>query len=300
MKTRSHWDTPLLTDQEINALLGCESRKMPQSARPSAHRQGSTGLPTDRKGHSLEFDDLRHYHTGDDPKYIDWRASARSGQTLVRTYLAENQQPVFIVIDRSSSMWFGTHRRLKIAQAIRLGLWIGRTALNGQREVGGLLLDNDMAWSTPSLRLDALRDFARIACQPKPPTETIDLNWAQIFTALQHRLAKGSRLIVISDFHSLGDSERQSLKSIGTYFETQAVQIYDPFEREVDRITQFRLRWNHSEVILDTPTVAKKMAQQIEDHQRALAECFAAAHIPYTDIQTDLDDFDQHRGIHLA
>lgn len=292
MKTRGHWDTPVLSDHEINELLGSASRALRQPARPSAHRQGTTGLPTDRKGHSLEFDDLRHYYAGDDPKHIDWRASARSSQTLVRTYLAEAQQPVLIVIDRSSSMWFGTHRRLKIAQAVRLGLKLGRTALNSQREVGGLLVDKNMVWTKPSSRLNALRDFARMACQPKPPNDTINLSWTEIFAVLQHRLAKGSRLILISDFHSLGNAERQSLKSIGNYFEAQAMQIYDPLERDVDRIRQFRLRWRHKEITLDTPTVAKKMARQIDDDQRALAECFAAAHIPYSDIRTDLDDFE--------
>ena len=40
------------------------------------------------KGRSLNFEDLREYVIGDNIKDIDWKASARSGNILVRQYIA--------------------------------------------------------------------------------------------------------------------------------------------------------------------------------------------------------------------
>jgi len=56
------------------------------------------------KGRSMEFEDLRDYVIGDDIKDIDWKASARSSQPLIRRYIAEKKHNVMIVGDVSNKM----------------------------------------------------------------------------------------------------------------------------------------------------------------------------------------------------
>ncbi|ADG98460.1 protein of unknown function DUF58 [Segniliparus rotundus DSM 44985] len=51
------------------------------------------------RGQGTEFDSLREYVDGDDVRSIDWRASARRGDVLVRTWRPERDQPVLIVLD---------------------------------------------------------------------------------------------------------------------------------------------------------------------------------------------------------
>jgi uncharacterized protein (DUF58 family) len=53
------------------------------------------------RGQGTEFDSLREYVRGDDVRSIDWRASARSRSTVVRTWQPERQRRVLLVLDTS-------------------------------------------------------------------------------------------------------------------------------------------------------------------------------------------------------
>lgn len=56
------------------------------------------------KGRSMEFDDLREYVPGDDVKDIDWKATARSGQPLIKRFVATRQHAVLLVVDTGRAM----------------------------------------------------------------------------------------------------------------------------------------------------------------------------------------------------
>jgi uncharacterized protein (DUF58 family) len=56
-------------------------------------------LPTLIRGQGTEFDSLREYVVGDDVRSIDWRATARRADVLVRTWRPERDRRVVIVLD---------------------------------------------------------------------------------------------------------------------------------------------------------------------------------------------------------
>ena len=51
------------------------------------------------RGQGTEFDSLREYVGGDDVRSIDWRASARSSEVMVRTWRPERDRQVLLVLD---------------------------------------------------------------------------------------------------------------------------------------------------------------------------------------------------------
>lgn len=53
------------------------------------------------RGQGTEFDALRDYVPGDDVRSIDWRATARSPQIVVRTWRPERDRSVLLVLDTS-------------------------------------------------------------------------------------------------------------------------------------------------------------------------------------------------------
>lgn len=55
-------------------------------------------------GRSLDFDDLREYHYGDDVSMIDWKSSSRVGKTLIRRYFADRRLNVIFVGDTGRKM----------------------------------------------------------------------------------------------------------------------------------------------------------------------------------------------------
>jgi uncharacterized protein (DUF58 family) len=56
-------------------------------------------LPTLIRGQGTEFDSLREYVGGDDVRSIDWRATARRADVMVRTWRPERDRRVLIVLD---------------------------------------------------------------------------------------------------------------------------------------------------------------------------------------------------------
>lgn len=74
----------------------------------TAHRKVRTALEGEYgsifKGRSMDFDDLREYTPGDDIKDIDWKATARSGQVLIKRYVAIRKQNILLVVDTGRDM----------------------------------------------------------------------------------------------------------------------------------------------------------------------------------------------------
>lgn len=62
------------------------------------------------KGKSSNFEDLRKYVIGDNIKDIDWKASARSGEVLVRQYIAEKKHNIMLVFDTGKKMLADTRK----------------------------------------------------------------------------------------------------------------------------------------------------------------------------------------------
>src|SRR6185437_1279777 len=69
------------------------------------------------RGQGTEFDTLREYVVGDDVRSIDWRASARRSDVVVRTWRPERDRRVVCVLDtgRTSAARIGDEPRLDAA-----------------------------------------------------------------------------------------------------------------------------------------------------------------------------------------
>ncbi len=57
-----------------------------------------------KQGIGTEFSELKEYSTGDDPRSIDWKATARRNRPLVRVLEPEQEQTVIILLDRGRLM----------------------------------------------------------------------------------------------------------------------------------------------------------------------------------------------------
>jgi uncharacterized protein (DUF58 family) len=68
------------------------------------------------RGQGTEFDSLREYVPGDDVRSIDWRATARAADVMVRTWHPERDRSVVLVLDtgRTSAARIGDETRLDL------------------------------------------------------------------------------------------------------------------------------------------------------------------------------------------
>ncbi len=149
-----------------------------------------------QRGEGGSFESLREYVRGDDPRSMDWKASARRGQMIVRQFQVEKRQNVMIAIDagRLMTQKIGGQERLDYALTAAL-LLADVAALHG--DLVGLLVFSDRVTqylppskTSLSRMADALGDVHAKMVEP---------NYPAAFTYLAHQLRRRSLLVMFTD-----------------------------------------------------------------------------------------------------
>src|SRR5271167_3219598 len=84
-----------------------------------------------RKGQSVEFADYRNYVKGDDLRFLDWNLFARLDRLFIRLFMEEEDLHVYLLIDNSLSMDFGSPSKLHFAKQVAAALgFIGLTNMD--------------------------------------------------------------------------------------------------------------------------------------------------------------------------
>ena len=85
-------------DWAVQVLPPFTSRRfLPEKLARLRELDGAVVAPI--RGQGSEFDSLREYVVGDDPRSIDWRATARRGDVVVRTWRPERDRQLLLVLD---------------------------------------------------------------------------------------------------------------------------------------------------------------------------------------------------------
>ncbi len=296
----------LLTDSEIAQLINAapttgasNSNKAYQYGRIGDQISSGTGSGTD-------FAEVRAYQSGDDPRHIDWRATARSQIPLLRTYHNELSQPLCLLIDRRSSMRFATRVRLKVSQALRMALFIGGREARLGREISAVLLDSPCHWLPPQPGLSSLKQIAKLANTQCPPYESElqdahKINWNSIFSGLRQHVPQGSDVILLSDFSGLQDEHNKMLRMLGQHCSGKAIQVFDPSEvinplRAINPLktrlgvpTAIQLQWQHKIRNLDT---SDRLNEELKNHFEIMAKRFRQANMDYLQLSVEQNELD--------
>ena len=89
---------------------------------------------TNARGQGAEFADFKPYVAGDDLRAIDWNVYRRLGKVFVRVFEESQDMPVYILVDRSRSLYVEQPPRIHAAQ--RAALALSAVALDQHDSVG--------------------------------------------------------------------------------------------------------------------------------------------------------------------
>ncbi|MCE4223597.1 DUF58 domain-containing protein [Methylobacterium sp. C25] len=121
-----------LSGETLMGLRHLARRGVSPSSRTLAGLPG--GIVTKKRGRGSEPDDVRLWSEGDDMRFIDRNATARTGELHVRTHHDERDRAVVLLADFRPSMLFGTRRALRsVAAAEALALLGWRVVGDGGR-----------------------------------------------------------------------------------------------------------------------------------------------------------------------
>ncbi len=149
------------------------------------------------RGAGSEFDSLREYVIGDDVRTIDWRASARRADVVVRTYRPERDRRVFIVVDtaRLSAVRVGNAPRLEASIEAALLL----TALASRA--------GDRVFVTAFDRVERTRAMGSTGASIMPSVASalavidpslVELDWAGVTRLVRERLSQRSLIVLLT------------------------------------------------------------------------------------------------------
>jgi uncharacterized protein (DUF58 family) len=197
-------------EDRIRVFPGAEAlerRKLP-GLRPEVARVGPRR--TRRWGEGSEFESLREYRSGDDPRTIDWKASARRPEIVVRNFQVERNQTVVLAIDAGRLMREQIGDRERLDHALSSALVLATRALAHGDRLGLIVFDEQVRSVVPAgrVRLATLADaFANVRARAVEP------NYPIAFATLRRTFRKRSLVVLFSDVID-GAASRAMLRAV--------------------------------------------------------------------------------------
>ena len=103
-----------------------------------------------RLGNGTEFAELREYRTGEDIRLIDWKATARRDRPVVRVLEPEQEQTLFILLDRGRLMTARVNGLKRFDWGLNATLSLALAGLSRGDKVGVAVFDRDVTtWIPP-------------------------------------------------------------------------------------------------------------------------------------------------------
>lgn len=147
------------------------------------------------RGGDTEFERLRPYQIGDESRHVDWRASARRDDLVVRQFQAESNQNVVFALDIGRGMRGESGGILSIDHALGAALLTADVALRGGDKAGLLTFDDKpRSFLRPSGGRSGGRKLTRAAYALEAGLEATDYRTAMSFLKTQ---VKARSLFVI-------------------------------------------------------------------------------------------------------
>jgi len=187
-------------------------------------------------GHGLEFHEACKYVQGQSVRLIDWNMSARLGEVYVKKYREEREREVFIAVDVSPSMFFGTQKRTKIETALELAATLGFNAINSGDRLGMVSFDKKVtATFLPKKGKSHLFAVLKSLVQQKnQKAKRINrTNIESAIKAIQAHRGRKFMIFIISDFIDRDIPEDLSL--IQSRHDVVLMHIYDPLEYKASK-----------------------------------------------------------------
>ncbi|BAU10008.1 hypothetical protein LEP3755_04860 [Leptolyngbya sp. NIES-3755] len=151
-----------------------------------------------RLGIGTEFSELREYGIGDDPRFIDWKATARRGQPLVRVLEPEQEQTLIILLDRGRLMTSQVQGLARFDWGLNATLALALAGLHRGDRVGVGVFDRQVQTWIPPERGQAHLNHLIERLTPIQP-EILEPDYLGAVTTLVNQQARRALVVVITD-----------------------------------------------------------------------------------------------------
>ena len=186
------------------------------------------------RGRGMDYAESRIYEPGDDIRNMDWRVTARTGKAHTKMFSEERERPVVFVVDANPSMKFGTRKQFKSVAAAKSASLLAWSVVNNGDRVGlmsfgpaGIEFEKPAGGKRGMMRLV---QHLVSADERNPADAEGHCSLAEALKKLRSLVRPGSMVVVISDFHHLGDEAKRHLVQLRKHNDVLGFVLSDPFE----------------------------------------------------------------------
>jgi uncharacterized protein (DUF58 family) len=186
--------------------------------------------PSRRVGGAAEFEAISEYELGDNPRSINWAATARTGghRILKNTRLTESNLGVFLLVDLSPSMDFGTVRVTKRRLAAEISAVLAHAAWRCGDRVGFIGYGSHIEVQWP---LRNPKDYRLLIPQKVLETRSEANGHSGLQDAVFRLPAKRSLVFLVSDYQESFEEIERALKSVAVLHDVIPIVLWDPREK---------------------------------------------------------------------
>jgi uncharacterized protein (DUF58 family) len=233
-----------------------------------------------RKGQSVEFADYRNYVIGDDLRFLDWNLYARLDRLFIRLFMEEEDLHVYLLIDNSLSMDFGSPTKLHYAKQVAAAL--GFIGLVNMDRVVVEAFNDRLTQGMPAVRgrksLWRLVDFLG-KLEPAGPSDL-----GKALKSFSIKCSGKGIVVLLSDLMDKGGYENALRYLVARQLDIYVIQILSHEEIEPEIVGDLRLvdieDDDVAEITVSGPLL-KRYKQNLAAYRTALHEFCARRGISY-------------------
>lgn len=212
----------------VRILPPFNSRKhLPSRIARLRELDGQTTLQV--RGQGTEFDSLRDYVRGDDVRSIDWRATARRQELVVRTWRPERDRRVIIVIDSGRTAAARIEDEARIDTAIESALLLAALATRAGDRVDLVAYDQRVRARVQGLTGSVLLTRITDSMANVEP-ELIEMDWQAVPRLVREITTHRALVVLLTTADNFGSSRAllEMLPSITRQHLVMVASVTDP------------------------------------------------------------------------
>ena len=284
---------------KVSAERLIEGRHVAQSININAQSKALALLAGRRKirqrGRGVDFEEVRLYAPGDDVRSIDWRVTARSGDPHTKLFQEDREQPIVLLVDLRSPMWFGSKNCFKTVLACHIASVLAWAGLDAGERVGGIAMTNSglVEIKPQRSKRSVLRLLRLMESAPSPsasPGDDAPDTWSIALSQLKSLSRPGARLMVISDFTDLlsDTTVEKTFRDIVSHRQVVCFKITDPLDAELPPSGRYALTDGSKQIKIDTSMQRLRSAYKddFEKSQAAVVDYLRRYQIPLVSVDT--------------
>lgn len=188
------------------------------------------------KGRGIELEEVRGYTFGDDIRDIDWRVTARKDTPYTKLYAEEKDREIYVLLDLSPYMVFGTRKELKSVAAAKIAGLLGWLALGNKDRFGCIIFDgtNNYVFKPKNHQGNLVAIFKKIAAVSqeilRKTNEPQNDGFAKTVKLVQQSIKSQATVFVISDFNHFDDALKKAIAGMARRTKVFMVNVFDVLE----------------------------------------------------------------------